>query len=115
MAFSRTYRDGFACPIALQTLQDLVRWLALRQSWEETIKLSDCQSVARQWGVFPHENKIFVQVVAGLNGQQMLLQFPGLSTLPVMPGDRIPPRSIEDPCHSHIYYFGPFAEEFHNL
>jgi len=115
MAHTNTLRlDSFACPTALQSLRDLVRWLALRQSWEESFQLSLCDSVARRWGVFPHEDCVYVQVVTGMNGQDLLKHFPGLSTLPVTPGEQTPATS-GDLCDGHAFFFGPFSEEFSNL
>lgn len=108
------HQDGFECPTAMQSLQELVRWLSLRQSWEESIKLASCDSVARDWGVFPHEDQVYVQIVTGLNGQDLLNQFPGLSMLPVMPGDNVPATSTI-PCKGHAFYFGPFSNKYDNL
>jgi len=115
MTLSLTFGfDGFERPTALRTLQDLLRWLALRQSWEESISLSDCQSIARQWGVFSHQDNIYVEITTGMNGQDMLKQFPGLVTLPVMPGKQVGLLGA-DPCHGQTFYFGPFSDELANL
>lgn len=108
------YLDGFESPTALITLRDLVRWLALRQQWEESTRIDPCDCIARRWALWPHEDQIYVEVVTGLNGQNLLNRFPGLSTLPVTPGDRVPVISGVK-CDGHVFYFGPFADEFENL
>jgi len=109
-----TYRDAFQRPTALNTLRDLLRWLALRGHWEQSSAIPTCECVARHWAVIPHEDEVYVEVVTGVNGQNLLRQFPGLSTLPVTPGDRVPVISGVT-CHGHAYYFGPFARDYDNL
>ncbi len=115
MTLSLTFGfDAFERPTALRTLHDLVRWLSLRQNWEESLEMSDCDSIARHWGVFSHQDKIYVEVTTGLDGQHVLKHFPGLSTLPVIPGEQVGLLG-GDPCRGQTYYFGPFSEEHENL
>lgn len=109
-----TYRDGFNSPVALTSLRDLLRWLVMRQQWEESSALGECDCIARQWAVLPHEHDVYVEVMTGLNGQGLLNRFPGLSTLPVTPGPRAPTTSGAL-CQGHVFYFGPFSNELDNL
>ncbi len=109
-----TLNDGFQAPVALNSLRELLRWLVLRQDWEQASALDDCDCVARWWAVLPHEGEIYVEVATGLNGQGLLNRFPGLSTLPVTPGPRAPVASGA-PCEGHLFYFGPFSDALDNL
>ena len=108
------HQDGFGTAMPMGTLHDLLRWLSLRQNWEESLKLTDCESVAKHWGVFSHQDKIYVELTTGMNGQSLLNQFPSLCTLPVMPGEQIGLLG-GDPCEGQTFYFGPFSEELENL
>lgn len=108
------YEDGFANPVGLRSLQDLLRWLVLRQHWERSVALAECDCVARHWAIIPHQGEVYVEVVAGVNGQDLLHKFPGFSTLPVTPGDRTPLRAGAQ-CADHAFYFGPFSQEMENL
>jgi len=115
MAFSTNFHDdSFDCRTALKTLKDLLRWLSLRQSWEETIPMSECDSVAKTWDLFSHQDNIYVEITTGMNGQSLLHHFPGLSTLPVMPGEQQSKLGMS-PCQGQKFYFGPFNEDLKNL
>ncbi len=109
-----TYRDAFQRPTALNTLRELLRWLALREHWEASVAIPTCECVARHWAIIPREDEVYVEVVTGVDGQNLLRRFPGLSTLPVTPGDRVNVISGVA-CHGHAFYFGPFAEAYRNL
>ncbi len=108
------FKDDFSNPTALNSLKDLLNWLVLRQNWEESMALEDCDCMAKEWSILPHESDVYVELITGINGQDLLNKYPGFSTLPVTPGEKVPPNSgIE--CEGHAFYFGPFSDEYKNL
>ena len=108
------FRDNFSSPTALNSLKDLLSWLVLRQNWEESMQLEACDCMAQQWSIMPHEDDVYVEVITGINGQDLLHKYPGFATLPVIPGEKVPLKSGIK-CEGHAFYFGPFSDEHKNL
>ncbi len=100
----------------VSTLKDFLRWLVLREQFEIEQEVPEAQRIAHRWNIFPYEGSIFVGVVTGLTGQELLNRFPELDLPVSLPESEELPEELRDlPYTPHVFYFGPFSQEYDNL
>lgn len=100
----------------VSTLKDLLRWLVLREQLEIEQNVPEAQRIAQRWNIFPYEGAIFVGIVTGLSGQEILNRFPELDLPVSLPESEELPEELRDlPYKPNIFYFGPFSQEYDNL
>lgn len=100
----------------ISTLKDFLRWLVLREQLEIQQNTPEAQRFAHRWNIFPYEGAIFVGIVTGLSGQEILNRFPELDLPVSLPESEELPKELRDlPYKPNIFYFGPFSQEYDNL
>jgi hypothetical protein len=100
----------------ISTLKDFLRWLVLREQFEIEQNVPEAQRFAHRWNIFPYEGAIFVGIVTGLTGQEILDRFPELDLPVSLPESEELPQELRDlPYTPNIFYFGPFSQEYDNL
>lgn len=100
----------------VSSLKDLLRWLVLREQLEIEQNVPEAQRIAQRWNIFPYEGAIFVGIVTGLSGQEILNRFPELDLPVSLPESEELPEELRDlPYKPNIFYFGPFSQEYENL
>jgi hypothetical protein len=100
----------------VSTLKDFLRWLVLREQLEIEHDIPEAQRIAHRWNIFPYEGAIFVGVVTGLTGQELLNHFPELDLPVSLPESGELPEELRDLLYTpHVFYFGPFSQEHDNL
>ncbi len=100
----------------VSTLKDLLRWLVLHEQLEIEQNVPETQRIAHRWNIFPYEGAIFVGIVTGLSGQEILNRFPELDLPVSLPESEELPEELRDlPYKPNIFYFGPFSQEYENL
>jgi hypothetical protein len=100
----------------ISTLKDFLRWLVLREQFEVEQNVPEAQRFAHRWNIFPYEGAIFVGIVTGLTGQEILDRFPELDLPVSLPESEELPQELRDlPYTPNIFYFGPFSQEYDNL
>ncbi len=100
----------------ISTLKDFLRWLVLREQLEIQQNTPEAQRFAHRWNIFPYEGAIFVGIVTGLSGQEILNRFPELDLPVSLPESEELPQELRDlPYKPNIFYFGPFSQEYDNL
>lgn len=100
----------------ISTLKDFLRWLVLREQLEIQQDIPEAQRFAHRWNIFPYEGAIFVGIVTGLSGQEILNRFPELDLPVSLPESEEVPEELRDlPYKPNIFYFGPFSQEYDNL
>ncbi|MCS7197500.1 MAG: hypothetical protein NZ930_02280 [Candidatus Bipolaricaulota bacterium] len=103
-------------PERISTLKDFLRWLVLREQLEIQQNTPEAQRFAHRWNIFPYEGAIFVGIVTGLSGQEILNRFPELDLPVSLPeSEELPAELRELPYKPNIFYFGPFSQEYDNL
>jgi len=100
----------------ISTLKDFLRWLVLREQSEIEQDIPEAQRIAHRWTIFPFQEAIFVGIATGLSGQEILDRFPELDLPVSLPeSDELPEELRHLPYKPHIFYFGPFSQEYENL
>jgi hypothetical protein len=92
----------------ISTLKDFLRWLVLREQFEIEQNVPEAQRFAHRWNIFPYEGAIFVGIVTGLTGQEILDRFPELDLPVSLPESEELPQELRDlPYTPNIFYFRP--------
>ncbi len=100
----------------ISTLKDFLRWLVLREQSEIEQDIPEAQRIAHRWTIFPFQEAIFVGIATGLSGQEILNRFPELDLPVSLPESEELPEELRNlPYKPHIFYFGPFSQEYENL
>jgi hypothetical protein len=92
----------------ISTLKDFLRWLVLREQFEIEQNVPEAQRFAHRWNIFPYEGAIFVGIVTGLTGQEILDRFPELDLPVSLPeSEELPSRAARSALYAQHLLFRP--------